>query len=560
MKDEILSVKDLSISLSDKTLVSSISFDLPYNKILGILGESGSGKSLTALAIMGLLPNSIKITDGEITFFDKNDEIDLTTLSNKEYQRIRGGKIAIIFQEPMTSFNPRMKLGKQVDELLKIHKPHLSVKERKELIIKLFGEVKLHNPKQIYERYPYEVSGGQKQRVMIAMALAAQPAVVIADEPTTAIDVTTQKSIINLLYQLKDKHNLSIIFISHDISLLANISDFLLVMYKGNRIEFASTEQIIKNPKHPYTRGLIACIPPLDKKPVKLNTVEEYLSGTVKEYPEKEIDRSIFVNDNKLVSIKDLQVSYPVNTNFWGKVTKKNIVLTDINLDIYKGETLGLVGESGSGKSTLGRTILKLIKPDKGEILYKNKNIFDLSATETKKYRTEVQLIFQDPFSSLNPKLTIGEAIAEPIKVHKRGYSKRKISSKVRKLLSDVALPQSFFDRYPHELSGGQRQRVVIARSLAVRPEFIICDESVSALDVSVQAQILNLLNDIKEEYKLTYIFISHDIAVIKYFSDRIAVLNKGKIEEFNFADILYKNPQTKYTKKLLSSVFFLEK
>ncbi len=560
MKDEILSVKDLSISLSDKTLVSSISFDLPYNKILGILGESGSGKSLTALAIMGLLPKSIKITDGEITFFDKNDEIDLTTLSNKEYQRIRGGKIAIIFQEPMTSFNPRMKLGKQVDELLKIHKPHLSVKERKELIIKLFGEVKLHNPKQIYERYPYEVSGGQKQRVMIAMALAAQPAVVIADEPTTAIDVTTQKSIINLLYQLKDKHNLSIIFISHDISLLANISDFLLVMYKGNRIEFASTEQIIKNPKHPYTRGLIACIPPLDKKPVKLNTVEEYLSGTVKEYPEKEIDRSIFVNDNKLVSIKDLQVSYPVNTNFWGKVTKKNIVLTDINLDIYKGETLGLVGESGSGKSTLGRTILKLIKPDKGEILYKNKNIFDLSATETKKYRTEVQLIFQDPFSSLNPKLTIGEAIAEPIKVHKRGYSKRKISSKVRKLLSDVALPQSFFDRYPHELSGGQRQRVVIARSLAVRPEFIICDESVSALDVSVQAQILNLLNDIKEEYKLTYIFISHDIAVIKYFSDRIAVLNKGKIEEFNFADILYKNPQTKYTKKLLSSVFFLEK
>ena len=552
----ILEINNLTLKLTDsqRILVDNLSFDLEKNTILGILGESGSGKSLTAFSITKLLPPSIEISSGRILFNDGKDIINLASITNKELKKIRGGKISIIFQEPMTSFNPRIKLGKQVDEVLELHKPQIRPKDRKQKTLQLFNEVGISEPERIYKSYPFEVSGGQKQRVMIAMALAAQPSVIIADEPTTAIDITVQRKIINLLLKLKETHDLSIIFISHDIGVLANISDKLLVMYKGKKVEEGSVSQILHNPSSAYTKGLIACRPPIKSRPERLPVVSDYLQGKEIQYPEKEINKSYILSSPQILNIKNLTVSYPEKGSFLSKA-KRNTVLKDITLDIHKGETLGLVGESGSGKTTLGRTILKLIKPDSGDILYNGKSILTFTGKELKKYRKEVQLIFQDPFSSLNPRLTIGETIMEPMIVHKL-YKRKESIFQTKTLMEQVGLPTSFFDRYPHELSGGQRQRVVIARSLAVKPKLIICDESVSALDVSLQAQILNLLNDLRDEFNLTYIFISHDIAVIKYFSDRIAVMKNGKIEEIGFSDDIYFNPQSEYTAKLWESVF----
>ena len=552
----ILEINNLTLKLTgnQKILVDNLSFNLEKNTILGILGESGSGKSLTAFSITKLLPPAIEISSGRILFNDGKDIINLAALTNKELKKIRGGKISIIFQEPMTSFNPRIKLGKQVDEVLEIHKPELKPKDRKQKTLQLFTEVGISEPERIYKSYPFEVSGGQKQRVMIAMALAAQPSIVIADEPTTAIDITVQRKIINLLLKLKETHDLSIIFISHDIGVLANISDKLLVMYKGKKVEEGTVNQILHNPSSAYTKGLIACRPPIKSRPERLPVVSDYLQGIETQYPEKEINKSHILSSPQILNIKNLTVSYPEKGSFLSKA-KRNTVLKDITLDIYQGETLGLVGESGSGKTTLGRTILKLIEPDSGDILYNGKSILTFSGKELKKYRKEVQLIFQDPFSSLNPRLTIGETIMEPMIVHKL-YMRKETIAQTKTLMEQVGLPSSFFDRYPHELSGGQRQRVVIARSLAVKPKLIICDESVSALDVSLQAQILNLLNDLKDEFNLTYIFISHDIAVIKYFSDRIAVMRNGKIEETGFSDDIYFNPQSEYTANLWKSVY----
>ncbi len=552
----ILEINNLTLKLtgSKRILVDNLSFDLEKNTILGILGESGSGKSLTAFSITKLLPPTIEISSGKILFNDGNGIINLAALTNKELKKIRGGKISIIFQEPMTSFNPRIKLGNQVNEVLELHKPHIKPKDRKQKTLQLFNEVGISEPERIYKSYPFEVSGGQKQRVMIAMALAAQPSIIIADEPTTAIDITVQRKIINLLLKLKETHDLSIIFISHDIGVLANISDKLLVMYKGKKVEEGSVSQILHNPSSAYSKGLIACRPPIKSRPERLPVVSDYLQGKEIQYPEKEINKSYILSSPQILNIKNLTVSYPEKGSFLSKA-KRNTVLKDITLDIHKGETLGLVGESGSGKTTLGRTILKLIKPDSGDILYNGKSILTFTGKELKKYRKEVQLIFQDPFSSLNPRLTIGETIMEPMIVHKL-YNRKESISQTKTLMEQVGLPTSFFDRYPHELSGGQRQRVVIARSLAVKPKLIICDESVSALDVSLQAQILNLMNDLKDEFNLTYIFISHDIAVIKYFSDRIAVMKNGKIEEIGFSDDIYFNPQSEYTAKLWKSVF----
>ncbi len=552
----ILEINNLTLKLTDdqRILVDNLNLNLEKNTILGILGESGSGKSLTAFSITKLLPPAIEISSGRILFNDGKDIINLAALTNKELKKIRGGKISIIFQEPMTSFNPRIKLGKQVDEVFEIHKPELKPKDRKQRTLQLFNEVGISEPERIYKSYPFEVSGGQKQRVMIAMALAAQPSIVIADEPTTAIDITVQRKIINLLLKLKETHDLSIIFISHDIGVLANISDKLLVMYKGKKVEEGTVNQILHNPSSAYTKGLIACRPPIKSRPERLPVVSDYLQGKETQYPEKEINKSRILSSPQILSIKNLTVSYPEKESFLSKA-KRNTVLKDITLDIYQGETLGLVGESGSGKTTLGRTILKLIEPDSGDILYNGKSILTFSGKELKKYRKEVQLIFQDPFSSLNPRLTIGETIMEPMIVHKL-YMRKETIAQTKTLMEQVGLPSSFFDRYPHELSGGQRQRVVIARSLAVKPKLIICDESVSALDVSLQAQILNLLNDLKDEFNLTYIFISHDIAVIKYFSDRIAVMRNGKIEETGFSDDIYFNPQSEYTANLWKSVY----
>ncbi len=555
--NHILEVKNLTLKLTgNKTLVNNLSFELQHGETLGILGESGSGKSLTAFSVLGLLPPQIKLTNGRILFNDNNRIINIATLKRKELKRIRGGKISIIFQEPMTSFNPRIKLGPQVEEILKIHKRELSQNQRKELILDMFSEVKIQEPQKIYDSYPFEVSGGQKQRVMIAMALAAQPSLIIADEPTTAVDITVQRKIISLLDKLKTKHNISLIFISHDIGVLANVTDRLMVMYKGEMIETGKTETILHSPSHPYTKGLIACRPPVNKRPARLPVVEDFLKGMEHKYEEKSVPKEKILSSPDLFRIKNLKVSYITKTNIFGNPVRKHTVLNDINLTIKQGESLGLVGESGSGKTTLGRTILKLIKPESGQILFKGNDIFSMSSKQNKEYRKNVQLIFQDPFSSLNPRMTIGQAIEEPILVHKLAKSKKEAREKVNELLTQTGLSPEYYGRYPHELSGGQRQRIVIARALAVEPEFIICDEAVSALDVSVQAQILNLLNSLKERYNLTYLFISHDISVIKYFSDRIAVMKEGKIEEIGFSDDIYFNPQSGYTKELWDSVF----
>ena len=557
--NKVLEIKNLTLKTTNgKTLVDNISFYLKQGEILGILGESGSGKSITVNSIIKLLPTQIKITEGKILLSNENGTINILELNNKEIKRIRGGKISIIFQEPMTSFNPRLKLGHQVEEVLKIHKPTLNKKERKKLIYNFFSEVKILEYEKIYNSYPFEVSGGQKQRVMIAMALIAQPSIIVADEPTTAVDITIQRKIIDLLKKLKEKHKISLIFISHDIGVLANVTDRLMVMYKGKIVETGATNEILKSPSHPYTQGLIACRPPINNRPYRLPTVENILKGIKKNYKQNPIQKDKILTSKNIIEIKKLSVSYTIKKNILGKPVLKHKVLKDIDLTIKKEETLGLVGESGSGKTTLGRTILKLIHPEQGQILFNNKDIFKMNKKQTKEYRKKVQLIFQDPFSSLNPRLTIGQAIEEVIVVNNKAKTKKEAKEKVQELLNLTGLPTNYYNRYPHELSGGQRQRIVIARALAIEPEFIICDEAVAALDVSVQAQILNLLNSLKENFKLTYLFISHDISVIKYFSDRIAVMKDGKIEEVNFADEIYYNPKSKYTKELWESVLFV--
>ncbi len=551
----MLEIKNLTIAFNhegkEQKVIDDLSFNVPRGKVLGILGESGSGKSLTALTLMHLLPKNAIVKQGEIIFFDEHKAINWLALTKKEQQSVRAKKAAMVFQEPMTSFNPTIKLGKQVVETI-VENLNLSYGKARKKTLLLFEEVKLPDPGKIFESYPHEVSGGQKQRVMIAMALASEPELLIADEPTTALDVTVQKSILDLLKQLQQQHNLTVIFISHDIGVLAEISDELLVLYKGKLMETGTVRQIINNPRHPYTKGLMACRPTLEMKRKKLPTVQDFLEN---KKPVEEPIISTVDKTQSILEVNNLSVTYTLKRNLFGKAVESFQAVKDVSFTVYKGETLGLVGESGCGKTTLGRTLIRLIKSGEGKIFFNGQSVNDLTRKQENDFRKKVQLIFQDPYSSLNPRMLIGEAISEVMQVHQIGKTKKERKEKTLKLLNQVGLNDRFFSRYPHELSGGQRQRIVIARALAMEPEFVICDESVSALDVSVQSQILNLLNDLKQQLGLTYIFISHDLSVVKYMSDRIMVMAAGKLVETNETDQIYLNPQQEYTKKLLASI-----
>ncbi|TDY13649.1 MULTISPECIES: ABC transporter ATP-binding protein [Flavobacteriaceae] len=557
-KSKLLSVNDLSISFSsnsgEKDIIKHISYTLYENEILGIVGESGSGKSVSSLAILGLLPNKIsKITSGEIVF----NNLDLTKLKPKAFEHIRGNDIAMIFQEPMSSLNPSMTCGKQVSEIILKHTT-LSKTEAKAETLSLFEKVKLPLPERVFSAYPHEISGGQKQRVMIAMAIACKPKILIADEPTTALDVTVQKEIIKLLKELQKNEGMSIIFISHDLALVSEISNRIVVMYKGEIVEQGDVNTVFKTPEHIYTKALINSKPSLDVRLKTLPTISDFINKTtdytVVSTEERQITHKTIYSKPPLLEIVNLEKEYFSKSGWFSKPTVFKAV-NNVSFKLYSGETLGLVGESGCGKSTLANAILLLDKASAGKILYNGVDINTLSKSKIRALRKDIQIIFQDPYASLNPRLPIGKAIMEPMKVHRIGTSNNERKEKVMDLLERVGLDNDSFYKYPHEFSGGQRQRVGIARAIALQPKLIICDESVSALDISVQAQVLNLLNELKENFNFTYIFISHDLSVVKYMSDQLVVMNKGEIEEMNDADEIYNSPQKEYTKKLIHAI-----
>jgi peptide/nickel transport system ATP-binding protein len=555
--------------------VNNISFSLSRGETIGIVGESGSGKSVTALSIMRLIANPPgKITSGEITYHSKTKgPIDIVKLPENEMRELRGNEIAMIFQEPMTSLNPVYTCGNQVMEAILLHQK-VSKKEAKERTINLFKEVQLPNPENIFSSYPHQISGGQKQRVMIAMAMSCQPNILIADEPTTALDVTVQATILDLMLKLQRQHDMGIIFITHDLGVIAELADKVVVMYKGKIVEQGSVLEIFSNPKHPYTKGLLACRPPLNKRLYALPTVTDFMKTTsfgemisceqsvqevIENYTisneERAKEHKLLYAKKPLLEIKNLKTHFPIKKGIFGRSTTFIKAVDDVSFNVYPGETLGLVGESGCGKTTLGRSILRLIEPASGEIIFDGTNITKLNFEKMRAFRKDIQLIFQDPYSSLNPRITVGQAIMEPMRVHGILENDQARKERVIELLQRVNMNESHFYRYPHEFSGGQRQRICIARALALKPKFIICDESVSALDVSIQAQVLNLLNELKREFNFTFIFISHDLSVVKFMSDRMIVMNQGKIEEMGDADTIYNNPQTTYTKKLINAI-----
>ena len=550
-----LSVKNLQTEFRTKELfvkaLKGVSFDIQAGEALGVVGESGSGKSVTALSIMRLLPQPPgEITDGQIHFEGK----DLLTYSEKQMRQIRGNRISMIFQEPMTSLNPVFTVGYQIDEALILHQC-MNKKEAREKTIDLLDQVGIVNPSGRVNSYPHEMSGGQRQRVMIAMAIACHPDLLIADEPTTALDVTIQKQIIELIQNLQEKMKMAVMFISHDLGIIAEIAQRVLVMHEGKIVEEGQTSEIFKNPKKAYTKGLIACRPKLDMKTARLPMISDFVEGkeeALKKLPLKE--KKIF-SAEPLLEVKNLKKYFPLQKSFFGKALSYIKAVDDISFEIQKGSTMGLVGESGCGKTTLGRTILRLIQPSSGSVLYNKIDISKLKKKELKTMRRKMQIIFQDPYASLNPRMTIGTSIMEPMIIHKLYPDKEQRISRLESLMEQVGLDKNMKNRYPHEFSGGQRQRICIARAIAIEPEFIVCDESVSSLDVSIQAQILNLLKELQEKMNLTYIFISHDLTVVKFISDKIAVMNKGKIVEYNDSDEIYKNPKNPYTRKLIEAI-----
>ena len=554
----MLQVKDLSIAfLSEEKsneVVHAVNFSLKEDEILGLVGESGSGKSVTSLAIMGLLPSQKSSIKGQVLF--KN--INLTHLPRKDFQKIRGPQIAMIFQDPMSALNPSLTCGYQVAEMILEHNI-LSKKVVKEQVISLFKKVKLPRPHQIFSQYPHQISGGQKQRVMIAMAIACKPQLLIADEPTTALDVTVQKEIIELLKELQAETKMSVLFISHDLTLVSEIADKVVVMQNGTIVEQNTTKEIFKNPQHLYTKALLKARPSLSERLEILPTVQDFLKNDV---PQKIITAKERLKHHKeiynklpILEIKNLSTYFNTSKSWFSNEDNTVKAVDNVSFKVYEGETLGLVGESGCGKTTLGRTVLQLEKPLKGHVLYKGKDILKLNTSTLKKLRKDIQIIFQDPYSSLNPRIPVGLAIIEPMRVHGLYHSFKERKLKVLELLEQVGLEKEAFNKYPHEFSGGQRQRIGIARTIALEPKIIICDESVSALDVSIQAQVLNLLNTLKNTFNFTYIFISHDLAVVKYMSDNLLVMKEGKIVEKGDADAIYKNPKKTYTQKLLEAI-----
>ena len=569
----LLQIEDLSLDLRRDTqwnpILHHIRFSLAEGETLGIVGESGSGKSVTALSVMQLLnPAIARYPNGRILFHrDGPDKppVDVLKAQESEMQTIRGNQIGMIFQEPMTSLNPVIRCGEQITEQILLHRK-VSEKEAKERVLSLFDEVMLPRPKQIFDSYPHELSGGQKQRIMIAMAMSCNPKLLIADEPTTALDVTVQKNILALIRDLQRKHGMGVLFITHDLGVVAEIADRAIVMYKGEIVEENSVKDLFLHPQNAYTKQLIACRPSMDVRLRKLPQVSDF--DGAKEADMKQVIGSLTVTPSerqaahqqlyagdKILTIRNLNKIYKVRKRKLFEKQKYFHALHDISLDIYEGETLGLVGESGCGKTTLGRSMLRLIEPSSGEVCYRGVDLVRLPMSEMRRMRKDLQIILQDPYSSLNQRITIGDALMEPMRVHGILQNDKERKSRVVELLERVSLNESHFYRYPHEFSGGQRQRISIARALAVNPRFIICDESVSALDVSVQAQVLNLLNELKAEYHFTYIFISHDLSVVKFMADRIAVMQQGVIVETGEADALCAHPQTDYTRRLIDSI-----
>ena len=563
MTENLVSIRNLTVEFKTGDgivkAVNNISFDIPKGKTVGLVGESGSGKSVTSLALMRLIPNPPGlITGGEMLF----NGTDLAKISEPEMRKIRGNKISMIFQEPMTSLNPVFTVGYQIAEALILHQG-LSKKEARERSIELMNQVGIPDPTRRVDTYPHEMSGGQKQRVMIAMAIACAPDLLIADEPTTALDVTIQKQVLDLLQGLQEQYKMSMLFITHDLGVIADIADDVVVMYRGNIVEKNKCLEIFQRPQHPYTKGLLACRPSLVHHPIRLATVSDFMT---EDGQEKKTDIKIISNDEKqvrptgpentpLLELKNVSKHFPIRGGLLGGIKDYVKAVDDVSLTVRRGRTLGLVGESGCGKTTLGRTILRLIEPTSGEINYNGVDITKLGREEMRKMRRKMQIVFQDPYASLNPRMTVGAAIQEPMIIHGIGENAADQDERAAALMKKVGLDPKVLSRYPHEFSGGQRQRICIARALAVQPEFVICDESVSALDVSIQAQILNLLLDLQDEFKLTYIFISHDLAVVKFIADEVVVMNGGKVVERADAVQIYKNPREEYTKKLLSSI-----
>ncbi len=570
----LLKVNNLCISFCRDSewneAVCGVDFEVFEGKTLGVVGESGSGKSVSNLAVMQLLDRRKSRIESDSIILEGND---ISRFTDDEMTDIRGKKIAMVFQEPMTSLNPVYKCGFQVMEAVLCQKSKVKsrnkkdeIREAREMVFELFNKVKLPNPEIVFEKYPHELSGGQKQRVMIAMALVSNPKVLIADEPTTALDVTVQKEILKLLKDFQRENGMGMIFITHDLSVVSEIADDVIVMNKGVIVERGTTSEILNNPQHPYTKGLIACRPPLTYRLERLPVVKEFLDGVWKD--EHQIMNELLVTDEErnkyhkelyskepILRIERLMTWYPLRKGVFGKTYDYIKSVDDVSFDVFPGETLGLVGESGCGKTTLGRSILRLVEPTSGSVFFEGKDVAKMNAAELREYRKSTQIIFQDPYSSLNPRISIGEAIAEPMMVHGIEKDANKRRDKVCSLLEEVGLEADYYRRYPHEFSGGQRQRICIARALALNPKLIICDESVSALDVSVQAQVLNLLNRLKKEFHFTYIFISHDLGVVRFMSDRVVVMYNGKIQELNEADELFNNPQNDYTKKLIAAL-----
>ncbi len=544
----LLQVSELSIGflLEDQLVpaIQQVSFDIERGETLAIVGESGSGKSVTSLSILGLLPSPPAVINGGKILFSEDgiQQVDLLNISQDSLREIRGKRIAMIFQEPMTSLNPVISCGEQVAEAIMAHE-NISTAEAKQRAVELFHKVRLPEPLQIYNRYPHQLSGGQKQRIMIAMAMSCSPALLICDEPTTALDVTVQKNILELINELKQEYGMGVIFISHDLGLVAEIADRIAVMYKGKIVEQGKAAEIYHSPQHPYTKALLACRPANHPKGSPLPVVSDFMNAetistsvTHKRYEPTQKDLSI-------LSVKNLTVQY-------GHFT----AVDKVSFDIRKGETVGLVGESGCGKTTLGRALLKLIEPFEGNIIFEGKDISILNPMDMRSLRKKMQLIFQDPYSSLNPRIRIGTALEEVLQIHS-GLKHIERKKKVLEMLERVGLHPDHYNRYPHEFSGGQRQRIVIARALILEPSFVICDESVSALDVSVQAQVLNLLNELKDSFGFTALFISHDLSVVRYISDRIMVMSQGKIVESGDSEQVYNNPKHPYTTRLLEAI-----
>ena len=535
--------------------VKGISFDIPTNSTVALVGESGSGKSVSAMSILGLLPeNAIVATASQAIYFSNPGSAggrDLLKAPLAELQALRGRDISVIFQEPMTSLNPVFTVGEQIAESLRLHMG-MSGRQAQARVIELLAEVGIPNPQLRANSYPHEMSGGQQQRVMIAMAIACEPKLLIADEPTTALDVTIQKQILDLIASLQTKHRMSVLFITHDLGVVGDIADHVVVMQNGEIQEQGTVRQIFEHPQHPYTKALLACRPRLDRRPKRLPVIDDFMKGDGRPHLE-ERSRGIHPEDPIILEVKGLNKTFFLKEGLFGK--RAVPAVKDVSFRLPKGKTLGLVGESGSGKTTVGLTLMRLHDATSGEVLFEGRDLLSLTEREMMPYRRRIQIIFQNPYASLNPRFTVGQILVEPMKIHSIGKDQDERVEMAFQLLKRVGLADTSFYKYPHEFSGGQRQRIAIARCLTMKPDVLICDESVSALDVSVQAQVLNLLQDLQDEYHMSYIFISHDLAVVKYISDQVMVMNEGVIVEMADSDEIYRAPREEYTRKLLSSI-----